>query len=149
MSEDFTAMLNGMIDGFNATMGVRFVRVTLDEVVAELDVGPQHLQPYGLVHGGVYAGLAETVCSVGAGVNAFADGRATVGLENHTSFLQAVRSGTLRATARPLVKGRRTHVWQATITDADARTVATGQVRLMMLEQGSSVAGAKLPPRPG
>jgi 1,4-dihydroxy-2-naphthoyl-CoA hydrolase len=141
MSEDFTAVVNGMIDGYNAAMGVRFVRVTLDEVSAELDVGPQHLQPFGLVHGGVYAGLVETVCSVGAGVHAVKQGRSTVGLENHTSFLQAVRGGTLRATAHPLVRGRLTHVWQATITDDRGRAVATGQVRLLMLDPNAAIAG--------
>jgi uncharacterized protein (TIGR00369 family) len=141
MSDDLTEMLNRTLDGYNRALGLRFVSVTEDEVVAELDVGPQHLQPYGLVHGGVYASMAETVCSVGAGVNALADGRSTVGLENHTSFLKGVRGGTIRATAKPLVKGRRTHVWQATITDAEGKTAATGQVRLLMLEPGAAVAG--------
>lgn len=141
MSEDFTAAANDMLDGYNASMGVRFVRVTLDEVVAELEIAPRHLQPYGLVHGGVYAGLVETVCSVGAGIHALKGGRSAVGLENHTTFLQAVRSGTIRATARALLRGRRTHVWQATITDAEGRTCATGQVRLLVLEPGASAAG--------
>jgi uncharacterized protein (TIGR00369 family) len=64
-----------------------------------------------------------------------------VGLENHTSFLNAVREGLLRATARPLMRGRRTQVWEVTVTDAERRTVASGQVRFLALEAGTSLAG--------
>jgi uncharacterized protein (TIGR00369 family) len=122
-------------------MDIRFVRATANEVVAELEVSARHLQPYGIVHGGVYSGLVETVASVGAGIHALAMGRAVVGLENHTSFLHAVREGRLRATARPLTAGRRTHVWEASVVDATERVVATGRVRLLCLEQGAWLAG--------
>src|SRR4051812_29406507 len=110
MAEDFSEMLNGTLDGWNKVMGVRFVSATIDEIVAELVIGPHHQQPYGLVHGGVYAGLVETVTSVGAGLSALPLGRTIVGLENHTSFLHAVREGVLRARATPLTRGRTTQV---------------------------------------
>jgi 1,4-dihydroxy-2-naphthoyl-CoA hydrolase len=148
MAEDFTEMMNGSLDGWCVAMGVRFVRATKDEVVAELDVGAQHRQPYGLVHGGVYAGLVETVASVGAGIHAMANGRTIVGLENHTSFLHAVRDGVLRATALPLTRGRQTHVWEVTITDATGRSAATGQVRFLCLEAGAAVAGETVAIKP-
>jgi uncharacterized protein (TIGR00369 family) len=54
-----------------------------------------------------------------------------VGLENHTSFIRAVRSGRLRATARPITRGRKTHVWEAEVRDEQDRVVATGRVRLL------------------
>ncbi len=104
----------------------------------------QHLQPHGIVHGGVYAGLVETVASVGAALNVMAHGLTAVGLENHTSFLRAVREGTLRATARPLTRGRRTQVWEATVTDSAGRVAATGRVRLLCLEAGADLAGEKV-----
>ncbi|HMJ11957.1 MAG TPA: PaaI family thioesterase, partial [Polyangiaceae bacterium] len=75
--------------GYNTAMGLSFVTATGDEVVAELEVGEQHLQPYGIVHGGVYCGAVETTCSVGAGLYSAAAGQAVVGVENHTSFLRA------------------------------------------------------------
>jgi uncharacterized protein (TIGR00369 family) len=146
--DDYTAVVSALSDGWVSAMGVRFLRVTPTEATAELEIGPQHLQPLGVVHGGVYAGLIETVTSVGAGVNARLAGRLNVGLENHTSFLHAVRSGVLRATARPLTRGRRTQVWEATITDDQGRIAAQGQVRFLVLEQDSPLAGegARLKP---
>lgn len=122
-------------------MGIRFVRATADEVTAELEVGASHLQPYGIVHGGVHSGLIETIASIGAALAALSRGQSVVGLENHTSFLRAVREGVLRATARPLTRGRRTQVWEATVTDGEGRAIATGRVRFLALEAGAALAG--------
>ena len=138
---DFAPQLNDHRDGWNAAMGLRFVRATVDEVIAEWTVAPQHLQAYGIVHGGVHAGVIETLASVGAALSALPRGQSVVGLENHTTFLHAVREGTLRGVARPLSRGRRSQVWEGTITDAAGRTVATGRVRLLCLEGGAQVAG--------
>jgi uncharacterized protein (TIGR00369 family) len=74
MTEDFAATLNGSLDGWNSAMGLRFVSATQDEVVAELEIGPSHRQPYGIVHGGVHAGIIETVASVGAALFAMPHG---------------------------------------------------------------------------
>ncbi|MGO9838900.1 MAG: PaaI family thioesterase [Polyangiaceae bacterium] len=133
--------MNETKGGWNSAMGLNFVSASADEVVAECEVGPQHCQPHGIVHGGVYASMVETVASVGAALHAMPHGQSVVGLENHTSFLRAVRSGTLRATARPLTRGRRTQVWESTITDASGRVAATGRVRLLCLEADAVLAG--------
>ena len=122
-------------------MGIHFIHATGDEVVAELEITAHHHQAYGIVHGGVYSGLIETVASVGAALAALSRSQSVVGLENNTSFLNAVRDGKLRATARPLMRGRRTQVWEATVTDSEGRTVASGRVRFLALEAGSSLAG--------
>ncbi len=140
-SNDFAEMLNDRLGGLDQALGLRFVRATTDEVVAELTVGPTHLQPYGLVHGGVYCAMAETVASAAAAIHAMARGRHTVGLENSTSFLRAVRGGTLRATGRPLAAGRRSHVWEVAIRDDEGRLAATGRVRLLILDPDAQVAG--------
>lgn len=141
MSQDLVEMLNAQRDGWNAAMDVRFLRATVDEIAVEWTVGPQHLQAYGIVHGGVYAGIIETIASVGAAVTALERGQAVVGLENHTSFLRAVREGKLQAVARPLTRGRRSQVWEANVTDAAGKLVATGRVRLLCLDEGSPLAG--------
>jgi 1,4-dihydroxy-2-naphthoyl-CoA hydrolase len=140
-ADDLAATLNDNLDGWNAAMGIRFVRATRDEVVAELHVGAVHRQPYGVVHGGVYAGMIETIASVGAALDAIARGQSVVGLENNTSFLRATREGTLRATARPLARGRRSQVWQGEIVDDAGRIVAAGRVRLLALDPDASLAG--------
>ncbi len=137
------AVLNANLDGWNRAMDLRFVRATADEVVAELTVGPQHRQPHGIVHGGVFTGVVETVASIGASLDAMARGQTVVGLENHTSFLRAVRQGTLRATARPLTRGRRSQVWEATIVTDEGKTAAKGTVRLLCLDEGSVLAGQR------
>lgn len=122
-------------------MGLHFIRATADEVIAEIEIGPHHRQPYGIVHGGVHAGLIEAATSTGAALAALAREQSVVGLENQTSFLNAVREGRLVVTARPLMRGRRTQVWEAAITDSAARTVATGRVRFLALEANASLAG--------
>jgi 1,4-dihydroxy-2-naphthoyl-CoA hydrolase len=138
---DVTSMVEGLADGWKSAMGITFTRATADEVIAELVIGQVHRQPLGLVHGGVHAGLIETVASVGASISAMEHGRFAVGLENHTSFLRAAREGTLRAVGRPLTRGKRSHVWQVDVTDAEGRAVATGRVRLLLIEQGKPLAG--------
>lgn len=139
---DIVDQLNARRGGFNTLIGLRFVSITYDEVVAEIDVDDKHHQPYGLVHGGVYTAMIETLASVGAAMNLAPTGSHTVGLENSTSFVRAVRSGTIRGTAVPLARGRRSHVWQVTIRDDEQqRVVASGRVRMLALEQGATVAG--------
>jgi uncharacterized protein (TIGR00369 family) len=138
---DFSAALNARLDGWNAAMGVRLVRATPDEVTAEVEIDARHRQAYGIVHGGVYAGLIETVSSIAAALWARRNNQTVVGLENHTSFLHAVREGKLSVTARPLMRGRRTQVWQASVADGAGRTVAEGKVRLIALDAGATLAG--------
>jgi len=135
------AMANSFLGGFNVNMGIRFVKAEADEFVAELTIVDRHLQPYGLVHGGVYAGMIETVCSTGAALHVISEGKNAVGLENATSFLRAVRSGNLRCAAKPVLIGRRSHVWEAHIHDDRGRLVAEGRVRLIILEPGSAADG--------
>ena len=145
-TDDFASALNASMDGWNRAMGIRFVRANGNEVVAELVIGPAHRQPYGIVHGGVHAGLIEAVTSTGAGLYAANTGGAVVGLENHTSFLKAVREGTLHVTALPLTRGRTTQVWEARTTDDAGRLVATGRVRLLAIDPSEGIAGAGIPP---
>lgn len=138
---DFAAALNARAGGWLAAMGIRFLHATADEVTAELEIAAHHQQAYGIVHGGVYSGMIETLASVGAALWARRHQQTVVGLENHTSFLHAVREGKLRAVAKPLMRGRRTQVWEVRVTDDKGRTVAEGKVRLLALDAGAAVAG--------
>ncbi len=140
LSPTIVAELNAIRGGFNTALGLRFISASYEAIVAEIELGPQHHQPYGIVHGGVYAGMVETLASVGAALNLGALGLHTVGLDNNTSFLKAVRAGTLCGTARPLARGRRTQVWEVSITCA-AELVAVGRVRLLGIEKDAPVGG--------
>ena len=127
LPENALELINASLGGFNNALGLTFTRAEPNEFVAELEVDDRHLQPYGLVHGGVYAGMIESLCSTGAALTVWEKNRSAVGLENSTSFLKAVRSGRLRGTARPLVLGRRSHVWEADVYDDRDRLVASGR----------------------
>ena len=142
--EETVAWLNETRGGWNEHLGLVFVRASPEEVVARVDVQPAHYQPYGIVHGGVYASIAETIASVGAALHAMREGRHAVGLDNTTSFLRATRGGRLEGTATPLAAGRRTQLWQVEIRDDDERLVATSRVRLLTLEGDAVLAGEKV-----
>lgn len=129
---------SGVMGGWAEAMGLEFQKITEEEVVVEWTVGAQHLQPFGIVHGGVHCGVIETICSVGAGVHAAKRGQNVVGVENHTSFVRAVRQGRLRATAKPIHVGQRAQLWEATILDESERIVATGSVRLFSIDPAAA-----------
>src|SRR3954469_592054 len=113
---DLTAELNARRGGFEHTIGLVFTRAAPGEVIAEVPVGPHLTQPYGLVHGGVYAAIVETLASSGAAIHAMAQGKTSVGLENTTSFVRAVRTGKLVAVATPVHRGSGSQVWEVKIT---------------------------------
>jgi uncharacterized protein (TIGR00369 family) len=136
--------INQNLGGYNLAMGMRFVKAEPDEFVAELTIKDEHLMPYGLVHGGVHASMIETVCSTAAALNVAFENKTTVGLENATSFLRAVRKGRLTCTARPLVRGGRSHVWEGCVEDDQGRLVAAGRVRMLVLEAGAEAAGERV-----
>ena len=103
-----------------------------DEVTAHWTVRPDLLQPYGIVHGGVHCSVIETLASLGAAL--WLDDRGkVVGVSNSTDFYRAVTEGTLRATARPIHRGRSQQVWVVEILDDQDRLIARGQVRLQNL----------------
>ena len=146
---DLVSMLNAQRGGFNVALGLVFTRASTEEVACEVPVGPHLAQPYGLVHGGVYSSIVETLASVGAALFAMPQGLAPVGLENATSFLRAVRTGVLRGVARPLQRGRTTQVWEVEIRGDDGKLAATGRVRLLCVAAGSAIAGEAVAVRPG
>lgn len=133
---------------FDALVGVRVEDVSPERVVVRLPVHEDLHQPAGVVHGGVYAALAEGAAGIGATLwlssrgqpegSTVAPGPASaVGVSNHTDFLRPVRDGELLATATPLQQGRRMQVWQVAITTVgDGRLVAHAKVRLANLEGG-------------
>jgi 1,4-dihydroxy-2-naphthoyl-CoA hydrolase len=121
-------------NGWIEVIGLELVVVTAREVVAQWSVEPRHHQPQGIVHGGVYASVVETCCSIGALLAAPA-GKAVVGVENHTSFIRPVREGRLSARAVPLHAGRRAQLWECSITDAAQRLIATGRLRALCVDK--------------
>jgi 1,4-dihydroxy-2-naphthoyl-CoA hydrolase len=110
--------------GFDRHYGLELVSATDEEIQAKVAVRDELLQPAGLVHGGVFASIAESIASMGTWWAVHEDGKAAMGLSNQTSFLRPITKGTIHATARRRHRGRSTWVWEVDITDDDDRLCA-------------------------
>lgn len=102
-----------------------------------IDVRDTLKQPMGILHGGIYCAIAETLASMGAarevGLTAASDGppdTVVMGQQNSTTFLRPVTSGQIRAVANCRHKGRTTQVWQIEMFDSDERLCAIAQVTM-------------------
>jgi 1,4-dihydroxy-2-naphthoyl-CoA hydrolase len=120
--------------GFDNELGLNFLDVNPDGGKAVLQIHDKLLQPWGIVHGGVYCSIVESLASVSAQVWLTANGEGhVVGVNNNTDFLRAISAGTVTAVSTPIHRGRRQQLWLITITDDEGRLVARGQVRLQNL----------------
>jgi uncharacterized protein (TIGR00369 family) len=122
-------------------LDMQIVEASSEAVVVEWTVSPKHHQPMGIVHGGVHCAAIETACSIGASIAASErdPNMVAVGLENHTSFIRAARTGKLRARARPVTRGRTTQVWEAEVRDEQNRLLASGRVRLLCIAREAPI----------
>ena len=138
MQSDATPTANLTGAPFDAEIGLVYTDVTPDGVKAELTVKPTLLQPMGIVHGGVWCAMVESMASVSAYVWLSANGGGNVvGVNNNTDFLRAVTEGTVHGVSEWVHRGRRQQLWLVTIRDDRQRLVARGHVRLQNLEAGS------------
>jgi uncharacterized protein (TIGR00369 family) len=102
-------------------LGIELVDAGPDPALATLPVTPAICQPFGIVHGGTFAALAETLCSLATYEAVKDEGMAAMGQSNQASFLRPISSGTIHAEARPRHRGRTTWVWDTEITDDEGR----------------------------
>jgi 1,4-dihydroxy-2-naphthoyl-CoA hydrolase len=117
--------------------GIELTDASVDHCEGRLEIVPDHHQPYGVVHGGVYCTLIETLASTGAALWAMERGMAgAVGLSNKTDFLRATTDGVLLGRATPIHRGRTQQLWQVDVTrESDRKLVAQGQVRLQNVSE--------------
>jgi len=116
------------------TLGIRFTEATADRVVAELEWREALTTMGGSLHGGALMALADTVGAAGAFLN-LPPGAGTTTLESKTNFFAAGKSGTVRAEATPLHRGRRTQVWQTRVTDEAGKLLSLTIQTQMVLTQ--------------
>jgi len=112
------------LQGFDALYGLEVLEVTEDLVRAQVAVRDELRQPFGLVHGGVLASIAETLASLGTLTVVVPEGNAAMGSSNSTSFLRPIADGTIHARALRRHRGRTTWVWDVEITDDAGRLCA-------------------------
>jgi 1,4-dihydroxy-2-naphthoyl-CoA hydrolase len=109
---------------FDALYGLEVLEATDELVRAQVRVRDEVRQPMGLVHGGVFASMAESMTSMATAIAVYPHGQSAQGLSNQTSFLRPIVDGTVHATARRRHRGRTTWVWEVEITDDDDRLCA-------------------------
>jgi len=118
------------IPTFDAIYGLQLVETTADLMIGTVAVTPKTLQPFGIVHGGVFCAIGETLASVGTYLGVHAAGNIAVGMSNHTSFLRPITSGTVHAEAKPRHRGRTTWIWDVEITNDDGALCAIGRITI-------------------
>ncbi|HEX7098263.1 MAG TPA: PaaI family thioesterase [Acidimicrobiia bacterium] len=122
---------------------IELTEATADRCVGRVVVARHHHQPYGVVHGGLYCTLVETLASTGAALWAMERGMmGCVGVNNSTDFLRPVRDGVLIGEATPIHRGRTQQLWDVSvIREEDGKLVARGRVRLQNIADASVLGG--------
>jgi 1,4-dihydroxy-2-naphthoyl-CoA hydrolase len=121
--------------GFDELLGLEYTALSAELASGRLRVRDQLKQPTGLVHGGVYASIAESLASVATAVAVAPEGKVASGLSNQTSFLRPITEGTIHASARVRHRGRTTWVWEVEIEDDQGRLCVLTRMTVAVREQ--------------
>jgi uncharacterized protein (TIGR00369 family) len=116
-------------------LGIEFRELSPERVIATMPVDSRTKQPFGILHGGASAALAETAASIAAWLNIDKEKQAAVGVELNANHLRSMSDGTVTATATPLHRGRRIHVWDIRIEDEEGRLVCASRCTLAIVDQ--------------
>jgi 1,4-dihydroxy-2-naphthoyl-CoA hydrolase len=122
--------INEVLLGFDRLYGLELLECSEQEVRARVAVREELKQPAGLVHGGVYASMAEAMASLATGVTVLELGSVAMGLANSTSFLRPITEGTVHACATRLHRGRTTWVWDVHFSDDAGRLCAVTRMTI-------------------
>jgi 1,4-dihydroxy-2-naphthoyl-CoA hydrolase len=128
MTQDYVRLMEA--SPFDRHYGLEVVDASDELVRGLVHVVDELKQPTGVVHGGVYAAIAEALASLGTNVGVNADGNVGLGMSNHSSFLRPVSQGVVHAEARRRHRGRTTWVWDVDLTDDEGRLCATSRVTI-------------------
>jgi len=126
---------NHRAEGLGELLDIKIVSRGINWLAAEMPVKPKHLQPFGIVHGGSTASLAETVASIAGWLCVDAKTQRTVGLELNINHLKAVSDGVLTARATAIHVGRLTQVWQIDIHNQNFKQVSTARLTVTVISK--------------
>lgn len=124
MSIPAAPLINEHLAGYDRLYGLELLECSETDVRAQVVVRNDHKQPAGLVHGGLYASIAESISSIATGLTVIDEGCTAMGMSNNTSFLRPITAGVVHAHARRIHRGRTTWLWDVTFSDDEARTCA-------------------------
>jgi 1,4-dihydroxy-2-naphthoyl-CoA hydrolase len=122
--------LAASVRGFDRHYGLQLLDVDELQVSARVPVREEIKQPAGLVHGGVYASIAESMASLATALAVLPQGETAMGLSNSTSFLRPITEGSVHAQATRLHRGRTTWVWDVRFSDDAGRTCAVTRMTI-------------------
>jgi uncharacterized protein (TIGR00369 family) len=123
-----------MEDVLEGTLGFEYLSADLEHARGRFEVTDRHKQPFGIVHGGVYAAFAEGLCSFATYSLVRDNGKIAVGSSNFTSFLRPVMHGVVTAEARPVHRGRTSWVWECEFFNEDGKRAAISRVTLAVID---------------
>ncbi|SDZ68464.1 uncharacterized domain 1-containing protein [Variovorax sp. YR266] len=122
---------------FPGLMGVRLTELAPDRVVAQMEVRQDLCTAGGILHGGAYMAFADTLGAVGTIAN-LPEGKRTTTTDSSTKFIAGARLGTtVTGTCLALHRGRTTHVWQTSVTNADGKLCAVVTQTQLVLDGGA------------
>jgi uncharacterized protein (TIGR00369 family) len=125
-------------DSFDALYGLEVVDRGDGWVRGRVPVSDRVRQPAGLVHGGLYASMAESLASLATYLAVAGDGKVAMGLSNATSFIRPILEGNVHAEARVRHRGASTWVWDVEITDDEGRLCAMTRMTIAVREARES-----------
>ena len=144
MSTVDAEQVNAALRGYDRLYGLELLACSDAEVRARVTVRDELKQPAGLIHGGVYASMAESMTSLATALAVYETGSTAMGLANNTSFLRPITRGVVHASATRVHRGRTTWVWDVRFSDDSDRTCA---VTRMTIAVRPAPDGAALAPR--
>ena len=147
MDIDLSALPVPPEESFDALVGLKRLEITAERARGEVPVRREIMQPWGLVHGGVYAAAAESLASWATAMAVLPGGELAVGQSNHTHFLRPISSGTIHALATRRHRGRTSWVWDVDMTDDEGRLCATSRVTIAvrpLREEGPAKASGSV-----
>jgi uncharacterized protein (TIGR00369 family) len=115
---------------FDETLGTEWLSLEPDDARARVAMRDELRQPYGLLHGGVYSSLVESLCSYATAVAVYEEGNIAVGQSIEVSFLRPVTAGHAEVRAVARHRGRSTWVWQVEVLDDDERLCAVAKMTM-------------------
>jgi uncharacterized protein (TIGR00369 family) len=129
------------VDGFDGLYGLVVTEQSEQRVAGEVAVREELKQPAGLVHGGVYAAIAESLASIATAAAVMPEGRLAMGLSNQTSFLRPITEGTIHAVGIRKHRGRSTWVWEVEMSDDQGRLCVLTRMTIAVRDAPTPAVG--------
>jgi 1,4-dihydroxy-2-naphthoyl-CoA hydrolase len=122
---------NTMVDH----LGIEITDIGSDYICGKMPVDERTVQPFGLLHGGASAALAETLGSIAGGIQVNRDTQTVVGIEINCNHLRSARDGGVYGKAMPIKLGRKIQVWNIEIKNEDEKMVAVSRLTLAVIDK--------------